>query len=57
MLNKSCPYEEYGLVSSPPSPFQITQWNKQFRHKVKKVHENDINKENQQGNPERVRLG
>ncbi|CAB4021065.1 Hypothetical predicted protein [Paramuricea clavata] len=29
-------YEDYGPTSSPPSPFQITQWNKQFRQKAKK---------------------
>ena len=38
VANKMHSYDDYGLSSSnPPSPFQITQWNKQFRQKAKKV--------------------
>ena len=37
IANKTHAYEDFGPSASPPSPFQITQWNKQFRQKVKKV--------------------
>lgn len=37
IANKTHAYEDFGPSASPPSPFQITQWNKQFRQKAKKV--------------------
>ena len=37
VANKMHSYEDYGPSPGPASPFQITQWSKQFRQKAKKV--------------------